>query len=168
VDALTLAPQIFDLPSSQVRSYYISSSMLTPWTTPQNAYVQIPEGQELYNLLREALYSPSEVEQSRIGLVVEVWNGTSAHGWEVLAAERLHYAGFDTFINPADRQNYSQTLIFDNTEDHNPEHATNLLNLFELDESRLTKISDPDYPYDYKIILGADYDPCFKPKDIER
>jgi LCP family protein required for cell wall assembly len=168
VDALSLAPQIFDLPSSQVRSYYISSSILTPWTTPQNAAVQIPKGQELYNLLREALSPPDEVEQSQVGLVVEVWNGTSAYGWEVLAAERLHYAGYDTLINPADRHDYSQTLIFDYTENQDPGQASNLLRLFELNEYRLIKFPDPTYPYDYKVILGADYDPCFQPKDIQR
>jgi LCP family protein required for cell wall assembly len=168
VDALSLAPKIFDLPSSQVRSFYINSSMLTGWITPQNAAVQIPKGQVLYNLLREALSPPDEVEQSRVGLVVEVWNGTSAYGWEVLAAERLNYAGYDTVINPPDRYNYSQTLIFDHTEDQDPEQVNNLLKLFKLDEFRLIKFPDPTYPYDYKVILGADYDPCFKPKDITR
>lgn len=168
VDALSLAPKIFDLPSSQVRSFYITSSMLTGWITPQNAAVQIPKGQKLYKLLREALSPPDEVEESRVGLVVEVWNGTPAFGWEVLAAERLHYAGYETTVNTADRTNYSQTLIFDHTEDQDPEQANNLLKLFELDKFRLIKFPDPEYPYDYKVILGVDYDPCFKPKDIQR
>jgi hypothetical protein len=142
--------------------------MLSGWITPQNAAVQIPKGQKIYNLLREALSPPDVNEQSRVGLVVEVWNGTPAFGWEVLAAERLHYAGYDTFINPADKKNYSQTLIFDHTEDQDPEQASNLLKLFELDEFRLIKFPDPAYPYDYKVILGADYEPCFKPKQIKR
>jgi LCP family protein required for cell wall assembly len=168
VDALTLAPQIFDLPSSQIRSFYITSSMLTGWITPENAAVQLPRGQRLYNLLAEALSTPDENEQSRVGLVVEVLNGTSAYGWEVLATERLHYAGYDTVINPADNQNYSQTLIFDHTEEQDSKQAANLLDLFGLNELRLIKFPDPTYPYDYKVILGADYEPCFKPRKIDR
>ena len=168
VDALTLAPQIFDLPSSQIRSFYISSSEVTAWTTPQIAYVKIPKPYPLYDLLLRVLSPPDEEEQSRIGLVIEVWNGTPAREWEVLASERLHYAGYDTVINPSDRQNYSQTLIFDYTVEHDPQHATNILNLFGLDEHRLIKFPDPSYPYDYKVVLGADYNPCFKPKEIIR
>ncbi len=168
VDALTLAPLIFDLPSSQIRSFLISSSEVSSWTTPQIAYVKIPKPQPLYDLLLKALNPPEEEELSRVGLVVETWNGTPAYGWELLAAERLHYAGYDTVINPADRLNYSQTLIFDYTEEQDPQPVANLLNLFGLNESRLIKISDPTYPYDYKVILGADYEPCFKPNTIIR
>jgi hypothetical protein len=101
-------------------------------------------------------------------LVVETWNGTRAFGWDILAAERLHYAGYDSIINPADRQDYPQTLIFDHTEEQDPQQAVNLLNLFGLNEFRLIKFPDPTYPYDYKVILGADYEPCFEPKNITR
>jgi LCP family protein required for cell wall assembly len=168
VDALALAPQIFDLPSSQIRSFYISSSEVTSWTTPQIAYVKIPKARPIYDLLQKALSPPDEEEQSRVGLVVEILNGTAAFGWEILAAERLHYAGYDTVINPADRHNYSQTLIFDHTEAQDPQQAANLLALFELNELRLIKFPDPSYPYDYKVILGADYEPCFKSVKIVR
>ncbi|MGD8458599.1 MAG: LCP family protein [Anaerolineales bacterium] len=168
LDALILAPQIFDLPSSQVRSFFISRAEVNPWTTPQKAAVQIPDQQALYYLVRQAFNPPDETEQSRVDLVVEIWNGTPAYGWEVLASERLHYAGYDAAISVADRSNYSQTLIFDYTEDQDSKQAGNLLELFELDESRLIKNPDPSYPYDYKVVLGSDYDPCFRPKDIQR
>ena len=168
LDALIMAPQIFDLPSSQVRSFYISRAEVNPWTTPQNAAVQIPDQQALYYLVRQAFNPPDEVEQSRVDLMVEIWNGTPAYGWEVLASERLYYAGYDTTITMADRTDYTQTLIFDYTEDQDPKQASNLLELFELDGSRLIKNPDPSYPNDYKVVLGTDYDPCFRPKDIQR
>ena len=168
VDALNLGPYITTLSSAQIRSYYIDKNILTRWKNPLHQEVQIPNQQALHALMAEALGPPSETEQLHTGLTVEIWNGTSHPGWDSLAAERLNYAGFDSIINPPDHTEHSQTTLLDFTSGDNPEPAQTLGTLFNLDPNLITAVPTEDSPVDYLLILGADFDPCFSPKDIRR
>ncbi|MEN8242996.1 MAG: LCP family protein, partial [Chloroflexota bacterium] len=168
VDTLNLGPFISTLSSAQVRSYYIDRDVLTRWKTPRGREVQIPSKQALYALIAEALGPPSETELLHTGLTIQIWNGTSQPGWDLLAAERLHYAGFDSLITPPDDTDHAQTTLLDFTSGNDPEPAQTLGALFNLDPNLITSVPTEDSPVDYLLILGADFDPCFSPKDIQR
>jgi LCP family protein required for cell wall assembly len=167
-DALDLAPKIYGLRSAKVRSFYINSSVVSGWISPTGAAVQIPNHAALYALIQEALSPPTLIEAAHTQLVVEVWNGTTKSDLDILAAERLHYAGFDTQINISDRNDYGQTLLFDFTTEQDPETQEQLLSLYGLDTAMLISFPDPDYPFDFRLIIGADFNPCFKPAEIDR
>jgi LCP family protein required for cell wall assembly len=167
-DALVLAPQIYDLRSAEVRSFYIDSSVVSGWKSPTGAAVQIPNHAALYALIQEALSPPTLIETAHTQLIIEVWNGTSKSDMDILAAERLHYAGFDTQINISDRLDYGQTLLFDFTTDQDPETQAQLLSLYGLDTAMLISFPDPDYPFDYRLVVGSDFNPCFQPAKIDR
>jgi LCP family protein required for cell wall assembly len=168
VDALNLGPFISTLKSAQIRSYYIDRDVLTRWKTPRGREVQIPNKLALYALMADAMGPPSETEQLHTSLQVEIWNGTSQLSWDVLAAERLNFAGFDSVINPPDNTNYAQTTLYDFTSGADSEPAQTLGQLFNIDPNLITLVPSEDSPMDYLLILGADFDPCFSPKDIQR
>ncbi|MEJ2512648.1 MAG: LCP family protein [Anaerolineales bacterium] len=165
-DALRLAPKLTDLGSVNIRSYYLDQRILTRWTNPYGQVMHVPNLQAMYTLFAEALGPPKEevVED----LVVEIWNGTTINGLDSLASERLNYAGFRSNIGSADNTNHSQTLLYDFTEQGSPEQAQELLNLFNLGSENFAAVPTKDSPYDFLLILGTDFDPCFNPKAIDR
>lgn len=167
-DVLSLAPQIANLSSAHVRSYYIDQRILTRWYSPSGRVMFIPDLVAVYTLVEEALSPPPEIEHDLKEYTVEVWNGTNVEGLDQLAAERLHYAGFISNLGVADKINYTNTLLYDFTPTGTPDRMQELMKLFDLELARTASVPAEDAPYDFLLILGEDFDPCFDPKQIDR
>lgn len=168
VDALNLAPFVANLNAAQVRSYYIDRDVLTRWTTPRGREVQIPHQQALYSRVAEALGPPSQEELAHNQITVEIWNGTMQVGWDRLAAERLNYAGFDSTLGSPEDTDTAQTTLYDFTDGSDLEPAQTLAGLFNLDPNLVVSVPTEDSPVEYLLVIGADFDPCFEPDEIER
>jgi len=161
---LQLSPLALHLKNADVRSYYIGRDYVTAWMTPGGASVQLPNGPAIQSMLQQAL-SASPVTVERSALTVEVRNGTSNPGWDALAAERLNYAGFDTRLAPADRQDYAASLLYDLSAVPNLTRAGTMLAVLGLPPSAfVTAPTQADV--DYVLIVGADYQPCFNPNNL--
>jgi LCP family protein required for cell wall assembly len=167
-DMLHLAPQLADLGTANIRSYYIDQRILTRWHSPSGQVMFIPDLPAMYALVDEALSPPEEIEYERQEYTVEVWNGTTTQGLDTLAEERLNYAGFISHTGAADKTDYAQTLLYDFTENGNPEVSQELRDLFGIGPEMFASVPAKDAPYDFLLILGADFDPCFDPKQIDR
>ncbi|MCI0519233.1 MAG: LCP family protein [Chloroflexi bacterium] len=164
-EIITLAPLALDLNAPRIRSYYINNTMVKSWHTPEGAAVLLPRRERIEPLIREAMAAPDPFETQHLALIVEVWNGTRYANWDVLAAERLHYAGYETRLAPADRNDYSKTILLDLTADQDPNRAGAILSAFKLSANRL-RAQPGAGGADYRLILGADYDPCFRPAKL--
>jgi len=163
-DILSLAPLALEMSNADIRSYYVGKEYVSSWTTPGGASVQLPNGPAIQALIQQALVTREKSPEVE-ALTIEVRNGTTNPGWDALAAERLNYAGYNTRLAPSDRQDYTQTLLFDLTD--SPDLATvgNMLTLLGLDPSAF--ISAPmqsDVPY--VVVLGSNYQPCFNPAGV--
>ena len=101
-------------------------------------------------------------------VVVEIWNGTTREDLDILAAERLNYAGYISSLGKADKTNYTMTVLYDFTANGSPEYAAELRNLFNLTEDQFAAVPSDSTPYDFLLILGTDFDPCFQPQTIDR
>lgn len=167
-DILNLAPQIADLGSANIRSYYIDQRILTRWHNPKGQVMFVPDHQAMYALVDEALSPPADLEYERKEYTVEVWNGTTTDGLDILAGERLNYAGFNSQTGDADKTSYTQTLLYDFTEGGSSETAQELQDLFGISPDSFAAVSAENAPYDFLLILGQDFDPCFDPKQIDR
>lgn len=165
-EILSLAPLALELNAPRIRSYYINNTMVKSWHTPEGAAVLLPRRERIEPLIREAMAAPDPDEHEHLALTVEVWNGTRKAGWDALAAERLHYAGYETSLAPADRNDYSKTILIDLTGDQDPNRAGAILSAFKLPANRLHAQPTPGASADYRLILGADYDPCFRPAKL--
>lgn len=165
-DLLDLASLAPTLGANRVRSFYINRTYVTSWRTPQNAAVLLPNQETLQQLIQEALSAPDPEEEASLDEVVEIWNGTGNPDWDALAAERLHYAGFETRLAPADRRDYSGSILYNFTAGQDPEVSSLLLHSLGLPSSSLVSSPGSENPIPYRLIIGEDYNPCFDPASL--
>lgn len=163
-DLLSLAPLALELNNADIRSYYVGPGYVSSWVTPGGASVQLPNGPAVQAMLQQAL-APAAKPPEMEALTIEVRNGTTNPGWDALAAERLNYAGYNTRLAPADRQDYGQTLLFDLNPTPDLTQVGAMLTLLGLDPSAfVTAPTQSDIPY--VLILGNNYQPCFNPSGL--
>ncbi len=164
-DLLQLSFYAPQLNNTRIRSYYIRPPYVTPTIGEGGAYLLVPNPPLLNELLTQALNPAPDDLLQREATIVQVENGTPWEGWEMLAAARLNYAGFQAQIAPAERRDVLTTLLIDQRKDQDLASRDLLLRVLGLDPSRL--LSQPgDSQISYRLILGRDYEPCFQPTGL--
>ena len=151
--------------SADIRSYYIRPPYVTSWITDQGAYVLLPNTDLLPQLLTEAL-SASTTTVERQAIAIDVMNGTSVAGYDTLASTRLNYAGYETRIIPSDRQDYAYSVLIDKSAVQDSETGNNILGVMGMLPGSLIPAQDPNSSARYLLILGYDYQPCFRPESL--
>ncbi len=164
-DLLQLSFYAPSLSNARVRSYYIRPPYVTPTIGDGGAYLLLPNSPLLNELLDEALNPAADLPQ-REALIVRVENGTPWESWEMLAASRLNYAGFQTQLAPAERRDVLTTLLIDLTPQQDAQARQILLQALGLDPSRVLSQPSESSPIAYRLILGRDYQPCFDPQNL--
>lgn len=164
-EMLQLALYAPKLTNADFRSYYIRPPLVSAWTTPGGAAVQLPNEAAMSAMLQEAM-SPSQRAVERVAITIEVQNGTPNDGWDQLAASRLNYAGFETVIAPADRRDYGYSTLLDLNAATDANRNNTILAVLGLPAANLATIPDPDSAVQYRLVLGADYNPCFQPEQL--
>jgi LCP family protein required for cell wall assembly len=158
---LSLVSFGLELDEAEIRSYYIGDKLTFGWTTPGGASVLLPDTAAIYAMMQEAVQPPVDVIET--GVLVEVWNRSGNPDWDTLAAERLHYAGYETVILTSGGETVEQTMLYDFRGGDRDDQADTLLEALGLGDSRWDPESDPDHETDFRLVLGEDYDPCFNP-----
>ena len=93
--------------ATALKSRFIDGTVLESWRTPEGAAVQLPNSEHIGPLIAEAL-APPDTARSRQGVArVEVLNGTTWPDWEILAADRLAWEGFEVILADDDRRQLS-------------------------------------------------------------
>ena len=164
-DLLKLSLYAPKLTSADIRSYYIRPPYVSSWITDGGAYVLLPNEDALQQMLTQAL-SPSTRPPERKAIVIDVMNGTTVDGYADLAATRLNYAGYETNIVPSDRQDYAYSVLIDKTATQDSNVSSNILDVMGLPSSALISSPDATGKSHYLLILGSDYEPCFKPENL--
>ncbi len=164
-DILQLSPMALNLTNADIRSYYIAGNLITPWTTPGGAYVLLPNTEAIQAMLAQAL-SKSPRQEERQAIRIEVQNGSAYDGWDKLAAERLNYAGYATSFNVADHRQHTTTLLYDLTALQDRQASASLLAVLGLPPSALVSVPNGSTEIQYALIVGNDYQPCFKPAEM--
>ena len=164
-DLLQLALYAPKMTNADIRSYYIRPPYVTSWITSGGAYVLSPNQELLSQLLTEAL-TPSTRTVQRQAITIEVMNGTSIPGYEELASTRLNYAGFETKIVPTDRQDYAYSVLIDKSAVQDHSTSDTILNVLGMLPGSLIPSPDANSSEGYLLILGYDYQPCFRPEKL--
>ena len=164
-DIIRMAPYALNFTNANIRGYYIRPPYVTSWTTPGGAAVLLPDEYQMKQMLTEATtLSTAAVERQSVK--VEVQNGVSADAWDALAASRLNYAGYQTVIANADRRDYSNSILVDFTPAQDPNQRQTILTALGLFSANIISQPDTNSPVQYRVIIGYDYQPCFKPQDL--
>lgn len=167
-DILALAPMALSLDSPRIRSYYISSKYVKGWWTPQGASVLLPKSDKLQVMLQEAMLPPDDSETDRLQVVIEIINNTGKSGVELLAAERLHYVGFETQVYPEAGEQNKKSWMYALSGSADPNQGAYILDILGLPAERLSQDSASESQADYRLVLGKDYNPCFNPSKLNR
>jgi hypothetical protein len=93
-------------------------------------------------------------------------NGTSIPGYETLASTRLNYAGYETKIIPSDRQDYAYSVLIDKSVVQDRSASDSILNVMGILPGGLIPAPDGNSTAQYLLILGYDYQPCFRPEKL--
>lgn len=163
-DLLSLSPYAVNFTNANIRSYYIRPPYVTGWTTPGGASVLLPQD-GLQQMLIEAT-TLSTYASVRETITVEVQNGSHFNTMESLAASRLNYAGYQTSTSPADNQNYANSVLVDFTTTQDPTQRQTIIDVLGIYSANIISLPDPNSTTQYRVILGAEYEPCFKPEDL--
>jgi len=166
-DILQLSLYAPKMTNADIRGYYIRPPYVTAWTTDAGAQVLLPNQELLPQLLTEAL-SPSTVTVQHQAISIDVMNGTSIPGYDTLASNRLNYAGYETHIIPSDRQDYAYSVLIDKSAAQDRSVSDNILNVMGIQSGSLIPAADPTSSAQYLLILGYDYQPCFRPESLEQ
>ena len=161
-DMLQLAVYAPKMTNADIRSYYIRPPYVSSWITESGAYVLLPNEDMLQAMLTEAL-SPSTQVVEKQSIVIDVMNGTTIPGYETLAANRLNYAGYETHIVPSDRQDYAYSVLIDKSA---TQDSTPILNVMGMLPGSVISSPDPNSKAHYLLIIGNDYQPCFRPENL--
>ncbi len=165
-DLLKLAPYAPLLTNADIRGYYIRPPYVSSWMTPGGASVLLPDEASLTQLMIEATtLSPRAVEREAI--TVEVQNGSAVDSMDALAASHLNYAGYQTTISAADRRDYTNSVLVDFTAAQDPNQRLIILDALGLtNTANQISLPDPNSRAAYRLILGYDYNACFRPEDL--
>src|SRR5215207_359189 len=161
-DILSLAVYAPKMTNADIRGYYIRPPYVSGWMTEGGASVLLPNEEALQQMLAEAL-SPSTQIVEKQSIVIDVMNGTTIAGYETLAASRLNYAGYETHIIPSDRQDYAYSVLIDKI---GTQDSTSILNVMGMLPGGVISSPDPNSKAHYLLVIGWDYQPCFKPEKL--
>jgi len=164
-DILKLSLYAPKMTNADIRSYYIRPPVVNSWITSGGAYVLSPNPDLLQQMLTEAL-SPSAQVVEKQAVVIDVMNGTSIAGYDTLASNRLNYAGYETRVIPSDRQDYAYSVLIDKSVAQDRAVGDSILNVMGMLSGNLIPAADPNSSSHYLLILGYDYQPCFKPESL--
>jgi LCP family protein required for cell wall assembly len=154
----TIAPAIRQ---NGVQHLYMVGDQLQPYIVPStNAQVQIPVWEEVDETVRRLFLPPALNKAYRPPMTIEIINASGNPDLAYLAADNLERYGFEPTI--------SQSVVTEQRSTSIEYFAQNMKGSFDWllswvlakKTADVQLVSDADYPYNYRIVLGSEYDPC--------
>jgi LCP family protein required for cell wall assembly len=153
-----------ELDMANVKSGFIGPDVLQAWTAPNGAYVLVPYYEVLGPRVEEVLAPPARARAQQPAFRVEVQNGTGQDGLGHVAAERLRWEGFQVVSVASVGGDYPRTQIWDLTTTTKGSPLYPLMSLYRRQAGDVVSQPTEDRAADFRVILGADYDPCWATK----
>jgi LCP family protein required for cell wall assembly len=164
-DMISLAPMATHLDPAHIRSRFIGRDQVISWRVPTSgAAVLLPKPEEIQRLLVDAFTTPAvdPIIPRPPDISVQIVNHSRHPDWDLLAAERLNYAGFQTEIADDDPQSGSVTQVIELS---TAEDSSGARLLASLGLSPAQMVTQPDLlsPFQFRLVVGDNYRPCFNP-----
>lgn len=157
-EILTLAQLVPEVQPSSVNRAYIDLTMAPQSTTPEGAWVMLPDREKIAPVIMGMLDPPDERVNRLVeeGARVVLRNGTAAAGWGRQIADRLQLRGFEiTDFGPADRTDYAETVILSYAD--KPYTVSNLQAYLEVKDENVHQEPGASSEMDVLVILGDDF-----------
>jgi hypothetical protein len=91
---------------------------------------------------------------------VEIINATGNPDMALLAADNLAWFGFIPIIGPAEPQPNATTHLSYYKPNFKESYDWLISWIFNVPRSSIDLAADNTYPYDYRVVIGDDYNPC--------
>jgi LCP family protein required for cell wall assembly len=157
-EIMTLAQLVPQVQPSSVNRKVITLEQAPQWTTPDGAWVMLPDREKIASLIMGLLDPPPERVNmlAQEGARIAMRNGIGLAGWARQVADRLQTRGFlITEVGPADRSDHQETLIF--VYNDKPYTVQNLQAYLEVKDENIRQEPDPSKEVDVLVILGDDF-----------
>ncbi len=161
----TLAPAIRQ---NGIQSLYLNQDV-TPYQLEDGSVVQLPEWEKLQITLQRLYLPPTLSSGSRSALTVEIINASGDPDLPFLAADNLAWYGFVPFISAETLPLTGETNLTFNAPNLRGSFAWLIAWIMDLPRPE-TGLPDGEYgidldpdatsSYDYRLVLGSDYNPC--------
>jgi LCP family protein required for cell wall assembly len=157
-EIVTLAQLVPQVQPSNVNRKVITLDHAPQWTTPEGAWVMLPDREKIAPLIMGLLDPPPEKVNllAQEGARIAIRNGIGLPGWARQVADRFEMRGFlITEVGPADRSDYQETLIF--VYKDKPYTVQNLQAYLGVKDENIRQEPDPSKEVDVLVILGDDF-----------
>ncbi len=160
-DVLYLAGLGTQIDRARIKNSFLDGQNAHRFTSVEGASVFYFTYEEISATLKSA-FEPQNVNRAgQPAAMVEVLNGTGNANWDAVAADRLNWYGYAVSnYAAADRTDYATTVIYDLRSTPKGSRLNELGRLFRVAGPNLVSAPDPTVAAEYRIILGADWDPC--------
>jgi anionic cell wall polymer biosynthesis LytR-Cps2A-Psr (LCP) family protein len=142
-----------------IRSRFIEGGGLRGANLPSVGSVLIPNRDTMQPYIQQAL-SVALNQRPNEGIPIEIWNGTAAEDMGIVAADRFSELGFLVTDVRQIEERYDQTTIVDFTTTTKGSALPLLQRTFNIKNEQIIAQPNKDGPR-YRIILGADFNPCY-------
>jgi len=157
-DMLGLLPLAVEIDTADLRYYTFKvKEHINGDISPEGMSVLMMERDAVQNLLQEVVLPPTHSQIRRQIPTVAIANA-SAYGYlSRVAADRLELEGFRTIIVDEPQSPRQYNHIIDYTGDSKGSRTADLQRTLRVTDEGVAVEPNPDREYDYKVILGANY-----------
>ncbi len=160
-DVIYLASLGQTIDRSRIRSSFLDGAYAHRFTSAEGANVFSYSYDEISKTVQTAFLPPIVGRAVQPPASIEVYNGTPNQDWDAVAADRLGSFGYHVVsYSPAERSDYPATTITDLRATSKGSRLSELSRLFNTRNAVYQ--SDPNASAEYRIILGADFQPCLR------
>jgi hypothetical protein len=144
-----------------IQHLYIVGNQLEPFIVPESgAQVQRPVWENMQNTFQRLFLPPALNRAARPPITVEVVNGTDNPDLPILAADNLAWYGFESVISLEKIDEQSSTTIEYYGQNLKGSFDWLLSWILDKEVEDVELVSDEASDFNYRIVLGDDYDPC--------
>jgi hypothetical protein len=160
-DVLYLAGLGTQIDRARIKNSFLDGQNAHRFTSAEGASVFYFNYDEISQTLKSAFEPQNLNRAGQPAAVVEVLNGTGQADWDAVATDRQNWAGYAVSrYGPAARADYVATVIYDLRSTPKGSRLSELGRLFRVSSANLVSAPDPEADAEYRIILGADWEPC--------
>ena len=161
--ALRLLPHLLSLELDTVEHFTFQRMVHTSnWTAPDGAQVLIPQRDAVHRLMQDFYTPPSSYQIALTGPSIAVYNASGNADWDIVAAERLRWDGFNALAlgEMESGQIVASNQVIDQVATQKGSPVPRLLNALNMSAEQVQIDARADRDYDYIVIIGRDYQPC--------
>jgi LCP family protein required for cell wall assembly len=161
-DLLPLVPLAGSLDTSRIESFTFARLYhTTPWTPPDGSNVQLPNPEQVRELMIDFYSPPTESQIASEAATVRVYNGTTIPNLDIVAADRLNWEGIAAIpMGQADSSNHSTTSVIDFTGRSKGSSLGQIVATLNIAPAGIQPQPDAAREADFEVILGASYNSC--------